>query len=90
MISLKPFPLTLNMHMLLIIEQQQIFKQKAYQACVDDCSMAISIDPNYAYAYLNRGNAKELLRNDEGACQDWNKAVELGAESARSHIGICQ
>ena len=33
---------------------------------------------------------KELLRDDEGACADWNKAVQLGAEGAKANIGICQ
>ena len=56
----------------------------------EDCDKAIKLDPNYAYAYLNRGNAKELMRDENGACQDWRKAVELGAEGARAYIGTCQ
>ena len=61
-----------------------------YQGCVEDCNKAIELDATYSYAYLNRGNARELLRDERGACMDWQKAVELGADGAKAHIGICE
>ena len=62
---------------------------KDYKGCIEDCSKAIEIDPNYPYAYQNRGNAKELMRDDLGACADWKMADELGAEGVKSFIGAC-
>jgi tetratricopeptide (TPR) repeat protein len=61
-----------------------------FEGCIADCSKAIELDGTYPYAYLNRGNAKELLRNDEGACEDWNKAIELGAKGVETHLSGCK
>ena len=36
-------------------------------------------------AYVNRGNAKEMLRDMNGACADWFKAKELGSESGKKY-----
>ncbi|HAV62415.1 MAG TPA: hypothetical protein DCY13_08640 [Verrucomicrobiales bacterium] len=37
-------------------------------------------------AYANRGNAKLRLGDREGACADWNKAKELGAEDVQDRL----
>jgi len=63
---------------------------KDYKGSEEDCSKAIQIDPAYGYAYMNRGIARELLRNEKGACDDWRKAAELGIESAKNYNGDCQ
>ena len=44
---------------------------------VVDATQAISINPNFAAAYLLRGNAHHQLENRTGACQDWNQAANL-------------
>jgi hypothetical protein len=31
-----------------------------------------------------------MLRDNEGACSDWNKAIELGAAGAEQHIANCK
>ena len=41
---------------------------------------AINMDKKYANGYVNRGIARERLRNQAGACQDWEKAKDLGSE----------
>jgi tetratricopeptide (TPR) repeat protein len=46
---------------------------------------AIALDPNYAAAYVNRGMAKEMLRDLDGACADWKKANELGAKEGKTY-----
>ena len=51
-----------------------------------DYNKAIELDPNYASAYLNRGNAKLLLNQKDSACLDFSKAGELGNESAYESI----
>ena len=50
-----------------------------------DAEKAISLDKNFADAYVNRGMAKEMLRDLEGACEDWHKAKELGSELGKSY-----
>jgi Flp pilus assembly protein TadD len=61
-----------------------------YKGSLEDCSKAIELEPINGYAYLNRGIAKEMLRDDAGACADWHKAAELGAETAKNYSGSCK
>lgn len=39
--------------------------------------MAIEINPQYAAAYLNRGNARTLLRVYQEAIEDYDRAIEI-------------
>ena len=39
----------------------------------------------YANAYANRGTAKEMNRDMEGACMDWAKARELGSDVGKAY-----
>jgi tetratricopeptide (TPR) repeat protein len=50
---------------------------------IKDFDKAIALDSNYGYAYLNRGIAKELIRDHSGACIDWEKAKELGVKNGK-------
>ena len=52
-------------------------KKGEYKEAVDDYTIAIKINPDYADAYLNRGVAKEQLGIDD--CNDYNKACQLGS-----------
>ena len=47
------------------------------------------MDSEYAYAYIHRGSAKEMLRDMEGACDDWKKAQKLGLEAAEEYCTVC-
>ena len=58
---------------------------KNYKEAVTACDKAIGIDDDYGYAYYNRGLANEMLREETKACQDWQKAAELGIESANTY-----
>ncbi|MCW8968253.1 MAG: tetratricopeptide repeat protein, partial [Flavobacteriales bacterium] len=60
------------------------YKLKDYEGAVADCDKAISLDKNYAAAYLNRGIAYEMLRKEDKACEDWNKAAELGLKNGKA------
>ena len=60
------------------------FKQKDYKKALELANTAVTNDSNYASAYVNRGIAKEMLRDMEGACQDWHKAKDLGAELGKT------
>jgi len=41
---------------------------------------AIELNPNFAEAYYNRGNAYSDLKQYERAIEDYNKAIELNPE----------
>ena len=56
------------------------------QGALDDYSKGIEINPQYAVAFYNRGNAKYALGDKEGACSDWRKAGELGVQEAYEMI----
>ena len=59
--------------------------KKEYQLALDNAQIAIDIDKQNGAAYLNRGIAREMLRDMKGACEDWYKAQELGVELGKSY-----
>ena len=48
------------------------------EGVVFDCNKAISIEPDNKNAYFLRGLARYELGEKEQACEDFNKAIELG------------
>lgn len=66
------------------------FRKKDYKKAEDLATKAIELDPNYAAAYVNRGMAREMSRDLEGACSDWKKAKDLGSKEGKSYYsGNC-
>ena len=59
--------------------------KKEYQKALENADVAVSIDKYYGVAYLNRGIAKEMLRDMKGACEDWRKAQDLGIDLGKSY-----
>jgi tetratricopeptide (TPR) repeat protein len=47
------------------------------QGAIDDYSQAITLDPDYLYAYNNRGVVREEIGDYRGATEDYNKASKL-------------
>ena len=45
-----------------------------------DYDRAIELNPDYAEAYYNRGDAKSELGDHEGAAADRKRAIELDPE----------
>jgi len=45
---------------------------------IADFNQVIQINPEFVY--LNRGLSKALSEDMDGACNDWNKEIELGEE----------
>ena len=48
----------------------------------------IELEPENKTAFFNRGNTKFNLKDKTGACNDWTKAKELGAEYAQERIDM--
>ncbi|MBO4738001.1 MAG: tetratricopeptide repeat protein [Bacteroidales bacterium] len=63
-----------------------LYKQKKYEDAIQCFNLALQYNPQYGEAYLHRGNTKELMKNPEGACEDWQKAADLGVEKALEYI----
>ena len=61
-------------------------QKEEWNLAVKDCNRAIEIDGEYAYAYYNRAIAKEMLRDLDNACADWQKSYELGLDAGKTHI----
>ena len=51
-----------------------------------DFDAAIYMNPDYADAYNNRGRVRHYLGDNQGACSDWKKALELGIEDSQEMI----
>lgn len=57
-----------------------------FSAAVEKCNAAIAADPEQMEAYFNRGIANEMMRDIEGACNDWQKAFVLGSQRAIEYL----
>nr|WP_319400313.1 trypsin-like peptidase domain-containing protein [uncultured Carboxylicivirga sp.] len=53
---------------------------------IEDYDRALEKDPEDVHAYVNRGIAKYNIGLKEEACQDWNKAGELGNYEVYKYI----
>lgn len=51
--------------------------------------MAIEENPEISLLYLNRGLIRELNGNLAGACEDWTRALEMGAREAETYVKEC-
>ena len=56
-----------------------------YDKAISLNTKAIELNPDYAYAYNNRGNAKYELKDYDGAIEDFNKAIELKPDYANAY-----
>ncbi len=66
-------------------------KLEKYQEAVEAAGQAISLDPEYGFAYLNRGIAREMVRDIRGACSDWEMAASLQVKNAADYqASVCK
>ncbi len=63
-----------------------LHESKKYAKAISDFDLAIKFDPLYGKAYLNRGISKQMIRDEDGACEDWSKAKELGINMVKKYI----
>ena len=61
-------------------------EQKKYLEALSYFDKALSLNSNYAKALLNRGITRQMLRDEDGACDDWTKAKELGVNVANKYL----
>jgi len=66
-------------------------KIKDFRGAIQSYSRAISLRPNYAPAYYNRGLAQQNLEHPEIAIQNYSEAIRLapGMAPAYSARGVC-
>ncbi len=62
-----------------------LIKQERFQEAIDSATEALKLDVNYGYAYLNRGIAREMVRDIPGACADWDKAASMNIQNADAY-----
>ena len=63
-----------------ILTVLSFYNKGDYDAAIADYSRAIEIDPNYAFAYYNRGLAYRRIGNDDAADADAAMSRRLKAE----------
>jgi len=68
-------------------------KMCLFTDAIDDFDKALDIKPeeimeysNWVKNYFNRGVAKYYLNDLDGACKDWNRALELGFGQAYFYV----
>jgi tetratricopeptide (TPR) repeat protein/S1-C subfamily serine protease len=62
------------------------------QGAIADYDKAIRLNPNYAFAYFNRGNSRYNLEDKKGAIADYDQAIRLNPNfaSAYNNRGIAR
>jgi len=55
------------------------------QGAIDDYTLAIKINPNYAKAYYNRGYVRKDLGDKQGAIDDFNLAIKFNPNFAEAY-----
>jgi len=65
--------------------------QEKWKEAVSACDKALQLEPEYMEAFFNRGIAKEMLHDLDGACSDWEDAFALGSDNADRYVNgpIC-
>ena len=51
--------------------------KRDWKGALADSNKAVSLDPNLALAYYNRGFARANTNDHNGAIADWNKAIQI-------------
>jgi len=62
---------------------------KDYKKAIQDMDKAIQLNPNAGQYYYDRGDAKEMSNDFNGACRDWKTAKEKGYNVPDYKINKC-
>lgn len=68
-----------------------LIRTENFKDALTDLDKALELKPDFSKAYYNRGIVKEMLRDEEGACLDWEYAFFLGYQKAEELLNnpIC-
>ena len=73
------------------ISAKNFFDKGDFANALNDLNKAIELQSNNGIAFLNRGIVKEMLRDVDGACEDWQIASNLGISKGRDYfINNCE
>src|SRR5713101_5235801 len=56
------------------------------KGAVSDFDQAVQIKPDYAAAYLKRGNARYRLGDQQGGLADYSRAISLAPDDADAYF----
>jgi len=62
---------------------------KDYKKAIADMDKAIQLNPNAAQYYFDRGDAKDMINDFDGACIDWQTAKDKGYNVSDYKIKRC-
>ncbi len=60
--------------------------RRALKDEIAELTKLIEINPKLAIAYFNRGNAKDELKDTQGAIADWGKAIDINPQYANAYV----
>jgi Flp pilus assembly protein TadD len=66
------------------------YDESDYNLKIEYYSKAIELDPQYAYAYINRGTVHSHLKEHQKAIADYNKAIELDTQNASAYLNLAE
>ncbi|HIF49558.1 MAG TPA: tetratricopeptide repeat protein [Cytophagales bacterium] len=62
------------------------YDNRDYNGAIVDFTKSIELNPNFVYAYFNRGVVKEIMNDRNGACADYKIAAKMGHKGAEEII----
>lgn len=85
------YPGTQLQHLYYFNRGNTYLKQRNYAAARQDYDEALRINEYHYASYANRGFARYNLKDQAGACADWQQAIEAGYSAAQQYLSkYCQ
>jgi len=58
------------------------------EECVEDCTKAVELQPDYAKAYSRRAIANEKLEHLDAALDDYKKVLQYDSKNREAHVAV--